>query len=312
MIFKTAAEVKNHAPTNASFNFSLMERHLKENERFVYRVVGKDFYDEIDASYQTASSGGQALTTKEEKVLDLMRAPLAKIALFKAIPELTLQVTDTGIHQPQSENIQPASWQATKDLQRSLLEKAYNAIDPLLDYLRENLDTFTTYRDSDEYAANMQHFIYDAEIFTKIVNIGGSHHSYITMRNIMERVEEFRIKPLIGDTLWSTLKTAVKDQDEANLTADNKTTLDLIRKSVAHLTMSDAIEPLFIKISEDGYRIYDNDLLGELSREDGGQRNKLEAIWRTTGENYLKQLEDHITTEEEEEEESDSNIHGLF
>jgi len=127
----------------------------KAEKRYLYPVLGKDFYTEMKALLDSAAT----LTTPQIDLLAKIRAAVAEYGLLEAIPHLALVIDDSGLKIVSSmdgfdQRISHAAnnnQSAVERLRQKCEQDAGVYLREMADFLYTNADDYPTWKNSDAY-----------------------------------------------------------------------------------------------------------------------------------------------------------------
>jgi len=235
-LITTIPELKDHVAIDFISNFDVIEPSVEDRERELKeKYLGEDLFDLL-VSY---AGGSTSVSISDEdylaQVLYYSRRAVANLSLMDYMPEGQLNISESGIRINTGEGSmkQAFEWQI-KNLQAKYEKTGYLALESLLKYLEENAEHFSTWTESDAYTANKAWFINTAKVFNENFFIDNSRLIFLKLLPDMKKVEEFYIRPAIGDDFFDELKTFILND---NMPTSYSTVISLIRGAVANFTM---------------------------------------------------------------------------
>ncbi len=298
MFFYNDTELKDYIFTNASFDFALIKPKLKQVDDDILKVhFGSDFIDSLQTAYDGTTAGNiSTLTAAQQAAIIWMRKISAPLAISLWITPGQLQVSASGIFIATNNERKTAfEWQI-KDLIKSYLKPAYQALENAITFFIDNIGDYADYESFEEYTYYKQSFIPNSKVFTKLYSpLKNSFMSFIALRSCMNKADE-----AIQNVLLNTYYDAFKARMLADtLTAEDEAILPLIRKSVANLTIAIAVGELGASFDENGFMIYDNTSgvkSGESKKTATNENNvsRLAYGFRDSANTYLAQLKAYL------------------
>ena len=260
-------------------------------------VFGRTFIETIDTRYNNGAPL-TPLSPEELTIIQYLQAAIVKLAFIKAIPTLITSLQGSGLYQAAAGSSKPLfEWQKL-ELENGFIEEGWASIGAGLDYLfaKRTNAAFVTWKDSAAEKKSRSLFILSASIFNDSFQIARSHRTYEAVRAFMREVENFNVKPILGDALYATLKTQLLTQDA---TGSNAILLSKITDAVANLTIASAIIKLEFKLDEEGARVVTVAASGALKSKIKGapDMSKQLMISRTceeSGNKYLQELKNFL------------------
>lgn len=276
-LVKDIKTFKQYVRYNFSANdiASLLDTAPVERE-YILPVLGADLYNGLQAQVDANNITQPAL-------LDIVRAAVVPITVYKELPFLQVQLGDTGLRKLLSENTQGAFRWEFNEVREALEDKGCKAIDQLYNYL------YTTAVVPAWVAPERLSIVFKTGAeFTRFYDLKYPERTFQTIAHLVKDVEEQYIGSAIGDAFLKELIA------KANPSDNEKEAISLIKKATANLTAMKAIEKKPVRITP--YGLFT--LLGD-SVDDANPKEKTaataqlqlqrEALERD-GESYLMKL----------------------
>lgn len=234
--------------------FDQLRQHMEDFELIqISHLFGLTFYSTINARYNNGVPN-PALTEQEQHLITLLQGGIVRLAFVKAIPSLISSFEGSGFYQASSSNSKPLyEWQKL-DIENVYLEDGWNAIGAAQRYLFSNRDTtaFATWKNSEAEKKTRALFITSAAKFSDYVEIGSSQRTFEALKSIIKEVELLRIKPILGDELFNSLKTNLLT---AEPNGKHEIAINYINHATANLSLASALVKLEFKMDEEGARV---------------------------------------------------------
>jgi len=290
MLITTIEELDELTGIGLGNSYERYRVHLQQAEHDQLKpILGDTLYDRLVADYDA-----DAITTEPDtRLLALSQAVVGNFGLAESLDRGQVHISDQGIHK----NEDSAYHYQKVEAQNSFFRAGYRAVEQLLQFLEKHADTYTDWKESDNYAEQRSYLIPSATEFQKHYNIMGSRRTYLALRPYMRRVEQFQLEPILGSERYAELQQTV--QDDANLTAeakaDNETLLDTyVRPALAYLSLSQAIPELSLNISAQGIHLSEEQAVSDKasSREQATEQQQLRLSERLadTADQHLQRL----------------------
>ena len=226
-------EIGAYVPTSASLSFAKMESSLQSAEDlFLTPLLGSGMMTTLETIY---GKQPESRTPKEQQLLILAQRAEANMAFFYNFDALQLRITDQGFQRQGSEDWQQAYKYQEDRLREGFKTKGFNAIDALLDYLDENTDTFTDYKDAPAYAERQTAIVKNTREVQKWVNIGHSTLVFLRFAAEFPTVEETVLRATMGDAFYQQLQKWLSGDEE--YPRDYYLTLDELRRQCGRLVV---------------------------------------------------------------------------
>lgn len=201
-LITTLTDFNKYVTVSSDFDDEKFLKYTRRAERKIVKLIGADKYDEfVDGD-------------PEDPTRELLCEYAANMGLSYALPAFVLNITGHGVFTNATTDSQRAEWWQVKDLNRSLLKFAFEALDDALADI-EDIDT--------ELTAGL--FVTSADQFDKVYSIGGSFQTFLSLLPFIREVQEQYLKATLGDCFDHAF---TKEQKE------------LIRAAVINLALSKA------------------------------------------------------------------------
>lgn len=195
----SAADIKTHYPVSLTFGKLEPSIRAVEREKLI-ALVGKPVYDYLTSTDPAPNSD----------VLYEAKELVVCFSIAHALPSLRVQVQDGGLVVTDGEDKKAASVWQTDDLIEDLERRAYSAADRLivlLDGLSPALEAWTN---SAERKAEFRYTVRNAVEFSRHYAIRPDRATYLSLRRFVERAEEDDLRPILGDTLFTSFRSALE------------------------------------------------------------------------------------------------------
>jgi len=250
-LINNTAEIKIYLPVSTSMVFERPKPFIDvaENE-YLKAVTGKDFLAELNDYYEGSIQDNE----EWNQALEYAQRAIVYLAWYEGFDVLNVSMKDTGFVRAENENNKSLFNYQEKNLRTAFSKTGFNSLEQLIVYMEENIDEFPTWKASDEYSEQKDYFINTAGRFTEIYNaLRASRLVYMNILSDMTLAEDFDISPVIGPTLFTKMKTIIKDgtiDDTGN--AAYKALLPYIQKPTAYYTVGRCVINLGANFQEKG------------------------------------------------------------
>ncbi len=316
MLFKTIEELQAIVAINVCSTFDPIVSKIEDAEQdYIIPAIGQEFYDELDLVY----NDDMATPTEEQlAAIAKIQKALGYLAHYLYMPELKVQISNTGIHRIQNEGMKNAFQNDERELAESWLMQGLKKLEQALLYFELHKEDYETWAESDAYTEFKELFIISARMFDTSRSIGESRLTYMKLRAVMRRVEREFIYPIVLPDLFAELKTQIT---ENTLSGQNEELLNsFIRPAVAHLSIYEGIAELGVEIGPNGIVLnyfkagFDNSK--EIVPVDDARLNNLRAVAYKQGMKYVEMLKkelldnsaNYTTYTEDDEYDSEADI----
>lgn len=250
MLFKDTNKLLEYAQINGTVNFPAVKSTIQMvEEEYLLPIVGKSQYDDLNDAYKTAVDES-ALSAPQKKLLEKCRAVVGPYFTYLYAQGADVQVSDGGIRRSETANVKTAYQYQVRQFLDHMLHLGGISTEALIRFLEENKSDYTMWSASDEFTQYRSTFIKSGREFNQFFSSATPYRNYIAMRPKMVDVEMNAIQPLLGDTLYQSLKT--KDQADQDFTAAEKELLVRIKYAIAALTVAHSVPVLNVRIDAAG------------------------------------------------------------
>lgn len=296
IFFTTTDELGKVVPVMQSFDFELVQADVElVQNKYLLPILGKEFLNEFWDLYD------DTIAVDEDDVnyqlLQKIQGPLAHLALFHYIDKGNVSIGSSGVQQShQQDGNKPAFQWAKDEAKQSYFDTGMDGLDMLETFLLENKADFATWAASDAYAKAKEFFLNTTEEFQNEFNINSSRRTFIAVKHVLKRHDTITVKKVIGTDLFDEIKQQIYDE---NISAANATLLrDYIRPGLVHLTVSDSIAELILKIDGMGITVNTPQRTGrEGQSRNAAPDDNVNNLWKkekTLGMDYLAALKDYL------------------
>jgi hypothetical protein len=289
MFFKNPEEIKAVQKVSANFKLESLKPYIEQVEtQILIPLLCQVQYDDLHGKYQA-----NTMSDDEKILVEKIQKAIGPIAFATGLPELSVTVSDLGVHIHSTENIKQAFQWQLKDLAKSRARAGYTNLEQMLLFLEAKKLVFTAWASSDAYTEFKECYLNTAIDFRKKggVNIHDNRLTFLALKPFMLEVEETHILSMIGQTYTTELKNQIKAN---TLTTANQKAVDLIQKAVAHLTIAECMPRLECEITVFGYVITSFVSSTDSSEEQKGETDtrlsRVIELEKQKGELYLSKL----------------------
>lgn len=290
MIFKTTDDLKKYFSLTSGFTFDSFKPFLSSSlEENIYPWISKTQYTDLDTAYI-----GNTMTSDQQNLLVYAQRTLAHMAMFKYsfLADKTIGVNGVNVN-TDDDNKMIAQWRM-EDLREYCLTEYDASVEQLLKFLETNKATYTLWAASTSYTVYKESFINNVDEFHSYFKIGNSRRTFLALKGIMKRVEDFKIKTITGTNLFNQIKTQI---NTATISSNNQNLLNLIKPAVALLSGARGCNELLFKISSDGLVVDTTSASLTQKVKTNPQAQLITARMYQAiddGNNYLEQLKNYL------------------
>jgi hypothetical protein len=296
MLVRNIDDVKTHINTNESFAFDQIKPYTEAIQRnLINPLFSEAFIDALDAKYNDVSP---VLTDNELKLITLLQKAIIFIAYGENLSAFMVSATNQGLHVIKTDTKLPLFRELRIEYSDIITELGYSAIEDAAKILFKNAEAeeFDLFQNSEEFEHMYRRFIYDAVTFNKYYPIAYSRRTFEAIKTAMDEVEQFIIRPLLGDDYYDNLLEKIVDDD---LIADDRLLLPLIRKAVANLTVAVAAQKFRAKATSKGWVIISQESTGTEYSQNKMPVSNAEIMSvsqpaQLAGNGYINALKDYL------------------
>lgn len=292
-------EIRGYLPVSQSAGFDSLSPHIANAERdYLIPVIGMDLYEQLELfynrEYPTYDSNEDQLT---RELLEMVQSAVVHLAYWIGFDLLNSHVSDGGFKRIESESVKGLYKYQEDRLKDYFRKNGFNRLDNVLQFLENNLETFTAYSGSEEFTCNKTMFISTTKQFNEIVFIGDSRLTFLRMKGHIRYLEDTEIRKVLGDEIYDAIKTEmIKESPESKVTE----ILPYIRKPIAFLASAMLMEESGADLTEKGLYFDANKAVSlnntEHSPASSERINLLVMRNRNYGNCYLDQLRIFLET----------------
>jgi len=291
-LFKTIQEIASYVTiSNASTSSGIMPKQRGAEEDYILPVLGNDLFTAL----QTQVTPGPIT---QAELLDKVRAALAFLIYYKELPLMHTIITESGLRTVTNDKVQGAYRYQYEATRQHLENEGLSGLEKLFEYLMANADTFPTWKTSDAFTRLNKNLIKTGKDFSSYYYLFQPHRTFFALQPVMQEVEDFYVKSIIGDTFFAFLK------DTVSLSPEEITVLGYFKKAVANLTIHKAITKLAVKIRPEGFTVQLASSDRSPASENNAGADQLEQLHQETyrdGNAYLSKAKTYLNSLASEE-----------
>jgi hypothetical protein len=246
---------------NFSWDNDLKQMTIQAAGMYVVPYMSQEEYDSLAANVQANS-----LTAEQQELLPHAKMAVAYYTYMRLHDTHRVHMSNSGIQESYSSDgtSRPASHYALNDSKAAAADAADHYLDQLLTFMEEKAvasNWFTLWQGSQAYQDIYSMFIWNSKQLSRTTGTKSRKLLHQLRHSIID-VQERDIKPLLGDTLYDSLLSAVSSQ---SFTDEQTALLARIRSYLGKKALLEAI-PLFrVTVGGEGifFRTYD----GPVSRK---------------------------------------------
>lgn len=231
------------------------------------------------------------------KVLKLLQKAGANFAVHYSVASASVQISESGIFVSKSDSRLPASDKKTYMLRIQTRSAGFVALEAAINFLESNLDKYPEYAGDAAHQLNKRFYINTTALFSQGFDLFNNCEVFATLKTVMNTVEQNHIDPLLGNTVSTALRTAIKASSTSDI---QNQLLARIAQAVAPLTLAEAIPYRLIGITASG--LVNATLKGNIENAEQsteGDLARLQAFMnkaQTRGESEIAKLKSWLAT----------------
>lgn len=257
-IFIDTEEFKDCVPMmhqNFSWEKDLKQMTIQAADLYVIPFISQDEYESLADNYQA-----NTLTAEQAALLPHLKMAVAYYTYMRLHDTHRVHMSESGMQESYSGDgtSRPASHYAVNDSKATAADSADYYLDKLLTFMEEKViaeNHYQLWQASTAYQEIYSCFIWSSKQLGRYIGIR-SFKILCQLRHKMLDIQLRDLQPLMGDTLYQSLLTAVADQD---FTPEQTVLLEKIRPYLAKKALLEAIPMFRVDINGSGihFRTYD-------------------------------------------------------
>lgn len=253
-IITTIDEVKQYVEVAKTLNFLTIKPSLTTVQgRILKKHLGEPLYKRLCDAYAAADNKVSGMEANLIELTTLCQSAVTNIATSILLSRLSINVSESGVGRLETATLKTAFQYQEVNAKESYKSAGFDALEDAISYLEANKSEFPEWVNSPAYIDYTRFFIRSADQFSEQYNIQQSRLSFMAVRYIMKRVEDFQIRAVTGVQLFNKLKYELKID---SLTEQNKMILnDYIIPATALLTIATGVWERAVDISEHGVTV---------------------------------------------------------
>ncbi|MDU1893062.1 MAG: DUF6712 family protein [Dysgonomonas sp.] len=213
-IINNIEQLKETARVNKDTPFINWMPFLNDaRDHFLTNYLGRKLIAKLD-EVDTAS------TADDDKIyiaiLPMVRRVLGPYAVYLSTDELSINTGDNGHTVAKSDKLAPASDAKIAKAANSLLERAWNNLEFLLEYLEENIDSVPEWKESQYYQNCKTKYFPSAFVFQDagLIDIEYSRLTFEKLRQLIIRIERSEVKHFISNEVEEIIFSPEDDKKD--------------------------------------------------------------------------------------------------
>lgn len=281
LLINTEADLKNQITVSATFDFKKVLPYVKRADRkYIIKSIGLDQYNEIIIHTLDPDSDNPI-----DQIKMLLQEASAHFAMALALPVINIQITNSGVRTTENEKSSPADWKDLRDLKRSVLETANEAMDQAFEIMEANESSFPDWVNSNQYTVFKSGIVRHTSTFQNWFDIQNSRKTFMALKPYMSEVEEQYLMSFFGQCTLDFIKANSSDPIVQRVQ-------ELTQKAVVAFTISKAAVAGTFSVTQSSLVLQAEELPWERTKMELDE-DKLERLRRdreTSGLEYLKKI----------------------
>lgn len=275
-LINSTEDLRAFIDVSRNFDFAKIQIYINRVERkYVKSLIGRQQYAILCADISTE---GNVCDVRQ-----LFAEAVANYALVLHLPILNAKVTNSGTRTSENEQSRASDWKEVRDLMRTCLAAANEAVDEALELMEANPSDFSSWVASRHYTVFSEMFVRHTAQFNEWFFINNSRVTFLALRPIMKEMQERYLQPLLKDC-YPVLLTGTTDA--------TKEAREYAAKAIVAFTIATVAETGAFLFTATGLFRYAEELpwekYGNAISDD--QLEKLRSGRQNAGEEYLKKL----------------------
>ncbi|MFK5893720.1 MAG: hypothetical protein QM504_10920 [Pseudomonadota bacterium] len=217
-LVKTITDLKKHIAIDFIEGFDVLEYAIEDREQELKdKYIGSELWANLVKVYEGAySSSVSSDAEMHTKALWYCQRIISNYSLLDYIPEGQLDISENGIRISTTDSKKQAfPWQI-KNLEQKYLTAASRNLEGLIKMLNDNIDLFTDWTNSAAYTELKQKIVNSVTQFNEHSTTKITHILFIELSPVINYVEDFYIRSILGDKFFEELQERIKDGEDVD------------------------------------------------------------------------------------------------
>ena len=241
-LFNNISEIKDFVGGGANISLHIDSIGPSINptaKRHLIRWISESQYNAL------VTAVDETPTSEETALLPYVQRPLALLTMYEYSNIGGIQIQESGFHRIETEHEKTAFKYQENNYKSYMLETGYEAIEDMLKFLEANEADYPLWQASTSYNRNKTLFVNYASEFRDLYAQYISRYTFEMIRPLIEDVERFAFIPLLGETEFNNLKTAILGK---SLSAVQQSLVNLIQRAVANFAIEEGLKRQWVQI----------------------------------------------------------------
>ena len=294
LIFKNIDEMQQHVVIAASTDFNVLKPTIRTAQKtYLFDLFGKTFVSELIDKLES-SDGPSDL---EQECIDLMRYVVAQMTMYSAVDVLNIEIIAGGFTVNSTEGKVVASANRVLLFKEQLYKNAQDGINTVFDYLEDNADDFTAWKDGDARKAFKKFIVNNPKKFSDgLLGVKVGYFLFNQMLAAMAVIERRYFIKILGENLFNHIKTKLEASESLG---DYAPILPYMQRAIAPIVFAETFGNLAIEL--DGTGAYISSLKNANEPQQRGPlpndlESRIDYRHRRHAEKAFEELANHLLT----------------
>lgn len=207
--WNNASEITDYISVSSAMTYERVSGPLLNAfEMFIRPLIGDPLSETLIIQY-----GNVTPSELDLKFIRLAQRANALLAFWYNFNELQYFIGTTGAKQQESENTKGLYKYQEQDLKEGWKTKGFKALDDILVFLEENIETYPEYKTSPNYTKSLASIIRNTSEVSQYYEINNSRLIFLRLRPHFRIVEDTIIAPRLGSDLYTVFKEELANED---------------------------------------------------------------------------------------------------
>jgi hypothetical protein len=241
MIINTIEGLKHYLgrAINSATTLAFIQPYIQQaQDEFILPAIGPDMLTELDTQFNSTTPN--TLTPVNKGLLTMVQKALAWYTYQKYQPFSLGTDGDNGMQEQGTDNTKSVRMGVVDLRRRETMENAAKALEAVLMHLYTFPNLYPTWYNSLTYTTTRSMFIANGtELGKAVPQTGGSYRLFVTLKPYLSRIERNSIQPILGQALFTALKTALVGTPP--ISGDMHLLLERVRDATAARAYAEAL-----------------------------------------------------------------------
>lgn len=241
-IFADIDAFKGHVgkAISVSFDLAATAPHiLGAWENYLEPWIGDTLWQQMLTAVES-----NTFTTQETALLPYLQRPLALLTMYDYLATGEIIVSDQGVYRQETDQQKTAYKNQINNYRGYMLQTGYQALEGLLKFLEANNGDYSNWTSNAASKRTREAFINYATSFQVVYSRKINRYTMETLRGLMLDIEEFAIRPNLGDNFYNELKAAI---DARTVTDNQQQVITIIQSAVANFTIEEGMRRMLVQ-----------------------------------------------------------------